>query len=192
MAPLFAKTSKNVYRSFGQYDNNLKVQATNSEHRHNWRVSLYDNCSCSSFSTRSWQPVVRRASLGSHRITRKSHTASKCAHSNLVGEICGSNYWMEMMDSASEVKIDRTFFDHLESFDIYQILKCDKHIYSVLPLLTRCCLCSSSDISQQQEEKKQKLMKTLLNYDDVNFLIESLSTDFNQLSIDCISQLSLR
>ncbi|XP_067943730.1 integrator complex subunit 2-like [Watersipora subatra] len=99
---------------------------------------------------------------------------------------------MEIMDSASEVKIDRTFFDHLESFDIYQILKCDKHIYSVLPLLTRCCLCSSSDISQQQEEKKQKLMKTLLNYDDVNFLIESLSTDFNQLSIDCISQLSLR
>lgn len=121
--------------------------------------------------------------------------------------------------------VDKSFFGYLETFSLENILKyADPQIVTVLPLLTRCCLCSSSfGISQQQEQqqqhdddqqlrdnnamasqqvqqsffhqqrqKKQHLMKALLGYSEVNFLIESLSTDFNEVTVDCSNQLTLR
>lgn len=89
--------------------------------------------------------------------------------------------------------IDRQFFTLLESFDIPKLSICnDEALKIVLPLLTRCALCSPADQTTTWVKRRQLLMKKLLDFQDVNFLIESLSTDFNEVYSDCQNTVTLR
>lgn len=105
--------------------------------------------------------------------------------------------------------VNKEFFEHLESFYTGGLLLgCfDQQIKTVLPLLTRCCLCNSPDHIQRQSgaqysandstsnflnTRRQLLMKALLGYNEVNFLTESLSTDFNEVMLDCSNHIALR
>lgn len=88
----------------------------------------------------------------------------------------------------------RQFFESLENFNITKLSKCKVScIRMVLPLLTRCGLCQPPDIQNSMQRKKaQLLMKLLLGFKEVNFLVEALSTDFNEVSGDCHNLLALR
>lgn len=93
------------------------------------------------------------------------------------------------------LQTDKIFFKQLESFDVKKLTSNkDENLKVVLPLLTRCALCASSDgiASSEWMKRRQLLLQKLLNFNEVNFLIESLSTDFNVVYTDCRNSVSLR
>ena len=94
-----------------------------------------------------------------------------------------------------KMHVDKQFFKQLECFDVVKLAENSNDcLTSVLPLLTRCALCASSEgtTSSLWMKKRQILLQKLLNFNEVNFLIESLSTDFNEVYSDCRNSISLR
>ena len=94
-----------------------------------------------------------------------------------------------------KMHVDKQFFKQLECFDVVKLAENNNDcLTSVLPLLTRCALCASSEgtTSSLWMKKRQILLQKLLNFNEVNFLIESLSTDFNEVYSDCRNSISLR
>lgn len=88
---------------------------------------------------------------------------------------------------------DPKFLRALCTIDVDTLIKYDDgSVTTVLPFITRCALCSNEEQCHIWNRKKQALIKLLLNFPDVNFLVESLSTDFSEVASDCHDQLILR
>lgn len=88
---------------------------------------------------------------------------------------------------------DHNFLRAVCSIDISSLLKYDrKCLREVLPMLTRCALCCPVDQTEIWYKRRQLVMKFLLDFPAVNFLVDTLSTDFNEVLIDTTNHVQIR